>query len=94
MEKDRKALHALREAVALIQLKDEKSEVQIAACKELAELGSIPNVSRESLKRLWARQATVHRENTAGSRLDLGWFLFRGERRLRSKQAQQRYLRE
>ena len=43
IEKDGKALHALREAVALIQLKDEKHEVQIAACKELAELGSIPS---------------------------------------------------
>ena len=42
-EKDAKALHALREAVALIQLKDEKPEIQIAACQELAALGSIPS---------------------------------------------------
>lgn len=40
-EKDGKAKHALREAVALIQLKDEDSKVRIAATKELAALGSI-----------------------------------------------------
>jgi urea transport system permease protein len=40
-EKDGKALHSLREAIALIQLKDENPAVQIAACKELAALGSI-----------------------------------------------------
>ena len=42
-EQDGKAMHALGEAIALIQLKDENPEVQIAACKELAALGSIPS---------------------------------------------------
>ncbi len=42
-ERDGKVLHALREAVALIQLKDEIPEVRIAAAKELGALGSIPS---------------------------------------------------
>jgi urea transport system permease protein len=42
-EKNAKAIHALREAIALIQLKDENPQVQIAACQELASLGSIPS---------------------------------------------------
>ncbi len=41
-EKDGSVRHALSEAVALIQLKDEKPEVRIAAAKELGKLGSIP----------------------------------------------------
>jgi urea transport system permease protein len=49
-EKDGNVLHALREAIALIQLKDEKPEVQIAAAKELAALGSIP--SQDFLKQV------------------------------------------
>jgi urea transport system permease protein len=40
----------LREAVALIQLKDENPQVQIAAAKELAALGSIP--SQDFIKQL------------------------------------------
>ena len=40
-ERDGKAQHALREAIALIQLKDGNSAVQITACRELGELGSI-----------------------------------------------------
>ena len=40
-ERDGKVRHALREAVALIQLKDEKPEVRIAAATELGTLGSI-----------------------------------------------------
>jgi urea transport system permease protein len=40
-EANSKARHALREAVALIQLKDEDPQVRIAATKELAALGSI-----------------------------------------------------
>jgi len=40
-ETDGRVKHSLREAIALIQLKDEKPEVRIAATKELAALGSI-----------------------------------------------------
>ena len=40
-EKDGAARHALDEAIALIQLKDEKPEVQIAAAKALGAMGSI-----------------------------------------------------
>jgi len=42
-EGDGKVQRALREAIALIQLKDEKSEVRIAAVKTLGEMGSIPS---------------------------------------------------
>jgi len=49
-EKDGKVLRALREAVALMQLKDEKPEVQIAAAKALGAMGSIP--SRDFLTQL------------------------------------------
>ncbi|MDR3402716.1 MAG: urea ABC transporter permease subunit UrtB [Chthoniobacter sp.] len=49
-EKDRKVKRALLEAVALMQLKDEKPEVQIAAAKALGEMGSI--ASRDFLKQL------------------------------------------
>ena len=42
-EKDGRVQHALREAIALIQLKDENPQVQIAAANELAALGSIPS---------------------------------------------------
>lgn len=40
---DAKVRHALREAIALIRLKDEKPEVRIAAAQELGALGSIPS---------------------------------------------------
>ena len=49
-EKNGRVQHALREAIALIQLKDENPQVQIAAVKELADLGSIR--SQDSLKQL------------------------------------------
>jgi urea transport system permease protein len=49
-EKDGKVQAALREAIALIQLKDEKSEVQIAAAKTLGEMGSMAGV--DALKQL------------------------------------------
>jgi len=49
-EKDSKVKRALREAVALMQLKDEKPEVQIAAAKALGEMGSI--ASRDFLKQM------------------------------------------
>ena len=42
-EKDGKVQRALREAVALMQLKDENPAVQIAAAKALGEMGSIPS---------------------------------------------------
>ena len=42
-EGDGKVQRALREAICLIQLKDEKPEVKIAAVKELGEMGSIPS---------------------------------------------------
>jgi urea transport system permease protein len=42
-EKDGKVQRALREAVALMQLKDENPEVQIAAAKALGAMGSIPS---------------------------------------------------
>jgi urea transport system permease protein len=51
-ERDSDVLHALREAIALIQLKDESPAVQIAACRELGYLGSIP--SRDFLTQLVA----------------------------------------
>jgi urea transport system permease protein len=49
-ERNGGAKHALREAVALIELKDEKPEVQIAAAKALGEMGSM--ASQDSLKQL------------------------------------------
>lgn len=49
-EKNGGAKHALREAVALIELKDEKPEVQIAAAKTLGDMGSM--ASQDSLKQL------------------------------------------
>jgi urea transport system permease protein len=42
-EKNARVQRALREAVALIQLKDEDPKVQVTACEELARLGSIPS---------------------------------------------------
>ena len=42
-ETNSKAKRAIAEAVALIQLKDEKPEVKIAAAKLLGEMGSIPS---------------------------------------------------
>jgi len=42
-EKDHKVQSALREAIALVQLKDADPNVQAAACKELAALNSIPS---------------------------------------------------
>jgi urea transport system permease protein len=54
-EKDGKVQRALREAIALIHLKDEKPEVQIAAAKELGEMGSIP--SQDFLTQLTADSA-------------------------------------
>ncbi|HEY3901647.1 MAG TPA: urea ABC transporter permease subunit UrtB [Chthoniobacter sp.] len=53
MQKDEKngnVQHALQEAIALIQLKNEDPKVQIAAVKELADLGSIR--SRDFLTQL------------------------------------------
>jgi urea transport system permease protein len=50
IEQNGNVKHSLLEAIALIQLKDEKPEVQIAAAKELADLGSIP--SRDFLEQL------------------------------------------
>src|SRR5258707_4392330 len=43
IETDRNVQKALREAIALIQLKDTDANVQVNACKELAELNSIPS---------------------------------------------------
>ncbi len=43
VEADRRVKTALREAIALIQLKDPDPKVQIAACEELAALNSIPS---------------------------------------------------
>ncbi|MEI9894899.1 MAG: HEAT repeat domain-containing protein [Chthoniobacter sp.] len=40
-EKEGKVRRALAEAIALMQLKDEKPEVQIAAAKALGDMGSI-----------------------------------------------------
>ncbi|MEP6667505.1 MAG: urea ABC transporter permease subunit UrtB [Chthoniobacter sp.] len=54
-EKEGKVKRALSEAVALMQLKDENPEVQIAAAKALGEMGSIP--SRDFLKQLIADSA-------------------------------------
>ncbi|HEX8297036.1 MAG TPA: urea ABC transporter permease subunit UrtB [Chthoniobacteraceae bacterium] len=42
-EKSRRVRRALREAISLIRLKSEDPLEQIAACKELAQLGSIPS---------------------------------------------------
>jgi len=50
VEKSGTCRHALLEAIALIQLKDEKPEVQIAAARALGEMGSIP--SQDFLKQL------------------------------------------
>jgi len=49
-EKDGSVQHALREAIALIQLKDQNPQVQLAAAEELAALGSIP--SQDFIKQL------------------------------------------
>jgi urea transport system permease protein len=49
-EKNGKVQHDLREAIALIQLKDENPKVQIAAVKELGNLGSI--TGQDFLKQL------------------------------------------
>lgn len=54
-EKEGSVLRALREAVALIQLKDEKPEVQISAARALGKMGSIR--SQDSLKQLIADSA-------------------------------------
>jgi len=54
-ETDAKVQRSLREAIALIQLKDEKPEVKIAAAKALGEMGSIP--SRDFLTALTADNA-------------------------------------
>jgi urea transport system permease protein len=54
-EKEGSVLRALREAVALIQLKDEKPEVQISADRALGKMGSIR--SQDSLKQLIADSA-------------------------------------
>lgn len=66
-EKDHKVQQALREAVALIQLKDEKPELQIAAAKALGEMGSM--ASEDSLKQLIrdsdGKPAIVQAANTA-----------------------------
>jgi urea transport system permease protein len=42
-EQSSRVKRAIREAIALIQLKDESADVKIAACNELGELGSIPS---------------------------------------------------
>lgn len=49
-ESDSKAKTALREAIALIQLKDENPQVVVGACKELAALASIS--SQDFIKQL------------------------------------------
>lgn len=54
-ETDGKVKRALKEAIALIQLKDEKPEVKIAAIETLGEMGSIP--SRDFLTALKAESA-------------------------------------
>jgi urea transport system permease protein len=54
-EKDSKAKRALEESIALIQLKDEKPEVRIAAAKTLGDMASIP--SRDFLTALKTESA-------------------------------------
>lgn len=49
-EKDSNVQKAIRQATAMIQLKDPSPEVKIAACKELGEMGSI--ASQDSLKQI------------------------------------------
>jgi len=51
-EKNSRARHAMDEAVALIELKDEKPEVQAAAAKRLGAMGSIP--SQDFIKQMVA----------------------------------------
>ncbi|MCE9609970.1 MAG: urea ABC transporter permease subunit UrtB [Chthoniobacter sp.] len=63
---DTKVRHALREAIALIQLKDEKPETRTAAAQELGALGSI--ASQDFLQQFVkdnADQPTVARAGTA-----------------------------
>ncbi|MGB8166060.1 MAG: urea ABC transporter permease subunit UrtB, partial [Chthoniobacteraceae bacterium] len=55
-ETDSKVKRSLKEAIALIQLKDEKPEVKIAAAKTLGEMGSIP--SRDFLTALKGESAS------------------------------------
>ena len=55
-ETDRHVIRALREAIALTQLKDEDDRVKIAACQELGAIDSIP--SQDTLKQL-AREAAA-----------------------------------
>jgi urea transport system permease protein len=54
-ETESRVKHALREAIAITQLKDESDDVRIAACKELGVLDSIP--SQDLLKQL-SREST------------------------------------
>ena len=51
-EKNSRARHAMDEAVALIELKDKKPEVQAAAAKRLGAMGSIP--SQDFIKQMVA----------------------------------------
>jgi len=49
-EKNASVMKALRQAIALTQLRDPSTEVKIAACKELGEMGSI--AAQDSLKQI------------------------------------------
>ena len=65
IEKNATAKRALREAICLIQLKDEKPEVQIAAAQELGAMGSIP--SQDFLKQMVADNAAKPEVVKAGN---------------------------
>ena len=64
-ETDSRVKRAIREAIALIQLKDESDTVKIAACNELGAIRSIP--SQDALKAVFAEATAESKTNLANA---------------------------
>ena len=64
-ETDSRVKRAIREAIALIQLKDENDAVKIAACNELGAIRSIP--SQDALKAIVAEAAAESKPQLANT---------------------------
>ena len=64
-ETDSRVKRAIREAIALIQLKDENDAVKIAACNELGAIRSIP--SQDALKAIVAEATAESKTNLANA---------------------------
>jgi urea transport system permease protein len=64
-ETDSRVKRAIREAIALIQLKDESDTVKIAACNELGAIRSIP--SQDALKAVVAEATAESKTNLANA---------------------------